>query len=54
MCKVIEFKSKSNDTIEKHLARFNQLKGLNFSGLLNDDEIKEMDEEQEWLIIHNI
>jgi hypothetical protein len=54
MSKVIEFKSKSNKIAEKHLARYNQLKGWNFSGILDDDEIKEMDEEQEWLLIHNI
>jgi len=49
MTNVIEFKSRSNEVKKKHLARFNQLKGWNFSGILDDNEIKELDYEQEWM-----
>jgi sialic acid synthase SpsE len=51
---IIEFKSRSNEVVEKHLARYNQLKGWDFSGILDDNEIKEMNDEQEWLKIHNV
>jgi len=53
MSNVIEFKSRRNEVLEKHLARFNQLKVKYFSGTLEDNEVIEFDDECEWLKIHN-
>lgn len=52
MSNVIEFKSRSNEVIEMHLIRFNQLKVKNFNGTLEGNEVIEFDKECEWLKIH--
>lgn len=53
MNNVIEFGTRSNKVIEMKQIRFNQLKGWNFSGILDENEEKELDDLEKWLKIHS-
>jgi len=54
MCEIIEFGSSKGSMIQKKLKRFNELKGWRFSDIITPQEEIELDEVQQWLIIHNI
>ena len=52
MNNVIEFKSRTSNMLEKKYARFDVLKGKEFSDILTPSEEKEYNELDKWFEIH--
>lgn len=52
MCEIIDFKSSTSSLFEKKYARFNELKGKEFSDILTPAEEKEYNDLDKWFEIH--